>query len=179
MICATCPNPITARSKSGMCRSCCARKIALSMVGNPEIQAKRTESQKRFLADPEKRAKHVERLKLHHASMTDAEREKRRLWGVHLAETYLTRPDIVARRQAPETRAAIGRKQSERRLAWCPPERRGEYMGLLMNRHFPAAEARRIIEADIPGTVEHARRMIANNLDAARMREERRKAQEY
>lgn len=179
MICANCPQPITPRSKSGLCRSCCARKIALAMRGDPEIQRRRNDAVKRHLAIPENRQRRVKQLRERHANMSEAEREKRKAWGEHLHREYLSRPDVVAKRTSPETLARIGRANTDRKLAWCPPERRDEYRHLLMNRHFPAAEARRIIEAEIPGTVEHARRTIANHIDVARIREERRKREAY
>lgn len=65
----------------------------------------------------------------------------------------------------------------DRLLSWCPAERRAEYTNL--RKYHGAVEARRIIEAEVPGTLEHARRTIANNNDIMRIREERRRAQAY
>lgn len=44
---------------------------------------------------------------------------------------------------------------------------------------FAQAERREIILADVPGTVEHARRTVRNHQDAQRIRAEREKAQAY
>ena len=45
-----------------------------------------------------------------------------------------------------QERKAVGRLQSDRRLAWCPAEYRDLYMHLLKKKHVPAAEARRLVE---------------------------------
>ncbi|MBV8971313.1 MAG: hypothetical protein JO290_03365 [Sphingomonadaceae bacterium] len=43
----------------------------------------------------------------------------------------------------------MGRASIAQRLAWCPPDRVPEYHRLVRSKRMPAAEARRLIEADI------------------------------
>lgn len=63
-------------------------------------------------------------------------------------------------------------------LGWCPDELLPLYRDL-RDRKGMGSSARAIIEPMIPGTIEHARRTIANNNDIMRIKEERRKAQAY
>lgn len=165
MICLSCPNPITARSKSGLCRPCCARRNALAMNRNPAFMASVKAGVARYFADPENRARRSRDLRARFERMTPAEMEERREWGRHLHREYLMRPDIIAKRNAPEVRAIIAQKNTDRALAWCPPDRRAEYFNLIAKK-FKSAEARAIIEETIPGTVAYARRHIANANDA-------------
>lgn len=62
-------------------------------------------------------------------------------------------------------------------LSWLPADRRADYDALRLK--VGAKEARRILEAEIPSTVEHARRQIANFNIAQRLRRERERQQEY
>lgn len=61
--------------------------------------------------------------------------------------------------------------------SWCPDERWEEYQALRIK--IGAPEARRIIEAEIPGTTEHARILIANITVAMQLKQERERGQAY
>ena len=61
--------------------------------------------------------------------------------------------------------------------SWCPQDRWQEYETLRLK--VGASEARRIIEAEIPGTVEHARRTIASVTIGMLLKQERERAQAY
>ncbi len=105
--------------------------------------------------------------------------ERKREHGRRQYRDCLSRPDVLAKNRAPEVRKAAGRKTSETRMAWCPPELRAEYRTLIHSKLIPAAEARRIIEAEIAGTLEHGRRELASNVLNLQLQHERRIAEEY
>ena len=111
--------------------------------------------------------------------MSDADRERLREHGRCLVRDYLSRPEIHARSQTPDARARAIAVTDRVKFAWCPPELRPAYHSLIREKRIPAAEARRIIEAEIAGTTEHARREIASRDLATRLREERRQMEAY
>lgn len=121
-----CGNAISPRSTTGRCRSC-GRKAA----DTPEVRARIAASNRATLAN-----------------MSEGERERRRQHARWMRENHLTR-DAWEKSQRPEVRASVGRQNTERRIGWCPPERREEYFRLQANKRMTAAEARECIEADI------------------------------
>ncbi|MAO03592.1 MAG: hypothetical protein CL804_03555 [Citromicrobium sp.] len=134
--CKTCEKELSAGNKSGYCR----KHVAAHNAKNPEIGAKISEGIKRALeGNPERLAQ----LRYRAAKLSN-------------------RPDVVQRRterfrkdqvwklgfaasRDPEVRARAGRTLSERRLAWCAPHLRAEYLELVCDRGVPAAEAKIII----------------------------------
>ena len=73
----------------------------------------------------------------------------KRASGRRLQAQYRTSPDAQAKRLAAMD--GVGEKISDYRLAWCPREYRDAYRAL-REKDVPAPEARRMIEAEIPGT---------------------------
>jgi hypothetical protein len=71
------------------------------------------------------------------------------------------------------------RVASRARLSWCPPEYLADYRRMTRIGGFRAQEARAVIEAELPGTRAHARRLIANTNFAMRLKQEREQAQAY
>jgi hypothetical protein len=140
------------------CRRCSARRLN----SDPGILARREAGQQAFFADPATKAALAARIGRYIANMPDDDRERRRRHGQQMAREAFRRPDAVAKNLSPEVRARAGAKRSSTVLAWCPDERRAEYRALV-RKGFTAGEARRAIEADIPGTKEHARREVAQN----------------
>ena len=175
MICRTCPATLGPKNKSGFCRSCLAR----SLNADPAMVAKRKAAQAVYHARPEVKQGCRDRLATYLANMPESDRKRRAERGKWLAAHVLSRPDVVAATLAPETRRRAGQSRTETLLAWCPPEKRDAYRALTRGGNVSAAEARRMIEAEIPGTVEHARRQIHNVTVAQRIRAEREKAQAY
>lgn len=173
-ICATggCGATIGARGKTGMCRPCA---IAANHA-DPGYRARLRAGQQRFLADEAAvQARDAARnagAARYREGMTPEQRQKVKAHGQWLYRTHASRPEVFARSQTPEARAQAAARCSETVLGWCPPDRREEYRRLVLRR-IPAAEARRIIEAEIPGTREHAQREIASVELAARLRRER------
>jgi hypothetical protein len=123
---------------------------------------------------PEHRAKiSASRYRLEEERKDDPEwQAMRRAGGDRLRSIYLASPEVQERRAAGT--AAVMRF---RFLQWCPEERRAEYQ--ILRKKVGAAEARRIIEADIPGTAEHARRQVANNALNMRLKHERQQMDAY
>lgn len=79
-------------------------------------------------ADPAYRAAQVERGRIAHRN-------------------NLSRPDVVAKRQAPALRKLVGAKRTATTLAAIPAHLRSEYRWLKKVHGFHAAEAREIILA--------------------------------
>lgn len=110
--------------------------------------------------------------------MPEAELERRRANGRRLAREVLSRPEVKAKAASAEVRARAGRAKTETMLGWCPPALRESYRHLL-KKGYLAADARRIIEAEIPETAAHTKRVLANHRDVQRIRAEREQAQAY
>jgi hypothetical protein len=172
-ICASCTNPITRHSKTGRCRGCVLRDAK----ADPVREARRISALGAALRTPEARAaKSVARKRI------EAERADDPAWiaykiesGKRVRAAYDASPEAQAKNLA--TRATVGDKIRAKWLGWCPPERWAEYQAL--RRKVGAEEARRAIEAEIVGTTEHARRVVANNAFAMQLRHERELAQRY
>ncbi|WP_156679375.1 hypothetical protein [Sphingomonas profundi] len=111
--------------------------------------------------------------------MTDEQRDRLREKGRRLVRDFLSQPEIHARSQTPEARSAAVASTDRAKFGWCPPELRPAYHRLVRTKRIPAAEARRIIEAEIAGTIEHARREIASRDLAVRLRQERQRREAY
>jgi hypothetical protein len=109
--------------------------------------------------------------------MGDEEKERRKARGYELATTALRSPEAIAKRLDKASQA--GRKRSQTLLAGIPEDRWPDYRRLMNKGHMTAREARRMILEETPGTVEHARRSIANATDAMRIRHERDLASRY
>jgi hypothetical protein len=159
----------------------CRRCSIMRVVQDPALEAKRREKLREKHEDPAFRAEHCARLRktVAKVSRDPAFIERRRRNGQRLHRDFLSKPESVARNRSPEVRKAAGRKTSEKRLGWCPPELRDEYRSLVRNKTIPAAEARRIIEARIPGTAEHGRIEVANHALRMQLKHERDKAEAY
>lgn len=172
--CSNCPATLGPKNKSGRCRACCAR----AMNADPEMQARRVAALAAYHATPEAKKGARRRMIAFNRNVPEDVRRRRSEHGRWLAANVLTRPDVRAKAQTPEARRQRGQSNTETRLGWCPPERRDEYRALVRT-NIGAAEARRIIEAEVHGTLEHGRRLIANITDAQRIRRERERQQEY
>jgi hypothetical protein len=170
--CSDCPAPIS-RSSRGRCRPCAAAYVN----GCPEIARRRRAALAAKFADPSFRAEQAARLAV--SASTPRAIRLRRERGKEQAREVLFRPDVRAHTMRPEARARAGRSVSERALGWCPVARREEYRHLVRDKRIPAAEARAIILAELPGSVEHARRQIANRELVGRLRHERQVEEAY
>ena len=148
------------------------------MNSDPEIRARTAIARAEYLARPETKEKLRLRIGAYIAGMPEEERQRRREHGIRLYHTRLNTPEVRAKSNAPEARAQAGRARSDTVLAWCPPELRDAYRALT-RKGVKTADARRAIEAEIPGTPEHARRAIANHQAAQRLRAEREREQAY
>jgi hypothetical protein len=177
--CSQCGAKITRLSKSGLCRP---HAIA-QMHADPAYRARRMAGLAAHFAKPGVReawGRHLAAgLAVHRETMSDDERQRRREHGEMLIRKYLSRPDIRARALAPDARAKAVAGYVERRMGWCPADLREQYRDLVIRKKYTAAEARAIIEQQIPGTAEHARREIASTELASRLRHERSLAEAY
>jgi hypothetical protein len=159
----------------------CRRCSILRVKADPALDAKRRAGVDALFADPAYVAEHRVRLQANvaKASQDPAFIERRRAHGRRQYAECLSRPEVQAKAHGPEARKRAGRATSETRLAWCPTELRAEYRRLIRSKLIPAAEARRIIEAEIAGTVEQGRRELASNILNLRLKREREKREAY
>lgn len=134
---------------------------------DPEFREKRARAfRDRLENDPDFRAAHCGRGASHLASW-------RADPGNRPGANARSRANL-AKANTPEGIAERTEKVRELRLAGIPRHRWDEYR--VLARRMPAAEARRIILDD---EREQARRAVENRLIAARLRNERQKAQAY
>ncbi len=139
MTACACGNPLGSKNKTGLCRSCRMKNLR----ADPAYEARRAEAFRKALAtNPELKTRHVERSR---ASLA--------LWR--------NTPEGLAKIQANARKATIASNLPEARLrraaacrhtrtGWCPDDRRDDY--LKMRRNVGAAEAKRMILADIAAT---------------------------
>jgi len=175
--CTTCPKTLGLKNKSGFCQSCNGRRTALMLHADPVMRERRREGVSRHFAVPGNGMRRTEQLRARIATMPQEEREARAAWGRKLQRDVLSRPDVIAKRNAPASRAKAAEKRVDRALAWCPPRLRGQYRDLIYRKHFSATEARAALEPEIPGTAAHTARVIANFTDVQRLRAEREQTQ--
>ena len=142
--CTDCGVAISRQSRTGRCH----RHAMRALHADPAYQANRRSGLARHFADPAARSAAGARLRMHNANMSVAEIERRREHGRWLAREILT-PERRAKAQTPEARERSAAKCVERRLGWCPPDRRDQYRDLVRCKRYSAAEARAMIEADI------------------------------
>lgn len=147
--CIDCAKTLGAKNKSGRCRSCIARNLS----AQPDWAEKQRAGIRRRFAEPGYLDAHVARLKAAVSNLTPEQVERRRQHGRRMVQQTLQAPAVLARSQAPETRARAGAKRSETVLAWCPPEWRDKYRDL-KKRGRRAADAKRIVLDLIAGKPE-------------------------
>jgi hypothetical protein len=177
-LCSDCPKTLGPKNASGRCRSCLARANNAS----PATTEKRKAAIRARFNDPAVVEDHRARLARYMRDMPEADREARRANGRRLYREVLSQPDVAARalatRSAPETRKRQGLTHSDTMLPWCPREFRQLYRDLRA-KGLSVAEARDVVELEIPGSAAHGRRIVANHQDAQRIRHERDVAQSY
>lgn len=142
--CAGCGKPITAKAKTGRCRVC--KNHFLN--SQPDFKAARAAGNRKKWEDPDFREKMRDVCKeIGKANRTDP---------VRRAKLVEIGKNSVARLHSPENRAKvrakqdiIARKISERAMAWCPVEYRESYRHLTLRKNIVAADARKIILAQV------------------------------
>lgn len=159
-------SPSCRRAPSGYCRRC----AAIAKNKTPEMRAAASRAMAAKHRDPEFQA----------ANERGRAKTKAKLKALYMG------PDARARL---ESAAKVGRARSlvlrgqtgfvSSRLGWLPAEFVDEYRCLRRRHRLLASEARRIIEAEIPGTAEHAKRAVASSAAAMRLKHEREVGQRY
>lgn len=171
------PHACTAAKPTTHCRRCSIMRVQ----SDPDMEARRRAGIATLFSDPSYVEEHRARLrKTIAAKLTDpAFVERKREHGRRQYRDCLNRPDVRAKAHSPEARQKAGRATHETRMAWCPPELRADYRRLIRSKLIPAAEARKIIEAEIAGTAEHGKREVASNSLRMQLRHERQKREAY
>lgn len=139
----TCPHPKS--RKATRCRAC---QIA-HLNSDPQVIANRNAAIVQRFSDPVVRDQARTRVRaLTAAKLADPEQyERLREHGRRIYRDVLSRPDVIAKCQAPEVRARAGRKRTATVLGDIPPRLRAEYRRLKATKLIPAAEAKAIILA--------------------------------
>lgn len=141
--CSDCATAITRHSKTGRCKPCATR---LSRQ-DPAFEERRLAGLRKTFATPEYRAqKRTERQR------TEIARKDDPVWqaykqasGKRLRADFDAHPDAKAKSLA--RRGDVGKLLTERRIGWCPVERRDQYQQL--RKKVGVREARRMIEAEM------------------------------
>jgi hypothetical protein len=167
--CSDCPAPISRYSK-GRCRPC----SLLRTRTDPAIIEKRLARLRETVTTDEHRAKiRRARFKIEAERANDPAWQAMRLaGGVRIQKAYLASPEAQRKRAENHAKSA-----ARVQIPWCPDERRGEYR--ILRKKVGANEARRIIEADIPGTAEHACRAVHQSALNMQLKHERELASRY
>jgi len=170
-----CGATISPQSKKGWCKRCAAR----ALNADPEIRARKKAALARYYAQPGVREERAAKIAAYNRNSSPERRAMLREHGLRMFERHLSNPANAAKANSPEAKARAAAAQIDTKLAWCPPERRDEYRRLCASQRLSAAEARRVIEAEIPGTLEHGRRQVANNILKQKLRHERARLDAY
>lgn len=136
-----CGTSLGLKNKSGLCRSCIAKRHN----ADPEMQARRKAAIQERFKDPAVRAAYARRIGEHVANMSDEERAARREHGRWMYRNYLSQPDVVAKTSSKDARRRAGISRSDTVLAWCPPAYREQYRALKASGAVKAAEAKVMI----------------------------------
>ena len=167
--CLDCPATITERSK-GRCRACTIREISK----RPGLAKARGEKTRATRMKPEVHEKHrLATIAGKQAELADpARREAYRQQGRDFGKQNFWQFGDEAAQEAG--RLAVKRAWR----AWCPEEYwsladKMKATGIMLD------ERKAIILAEVEGTPEHARRTVANHIDAQRIRHERDRLQAY
>ncbi|WP_066703908.1 hypothetical protein [Sphingobium amiense] len=117
------------------------------MATDPEIQRRRREGIARHHAKPGVKLEYRERMRkvMEKVKADPALMEKRREHGRWLHANVLTRPDVVEKTLAPETREKRAATLSATRMRDIPGAYRDEYRRLVASKKATAAEAKAII----------------------------------
>ncbi|WP_313230202.1 hypothetical protein [Sphingobium yanoikuyae] len=132
------------RSKGAKrCKPCSAKHMAT----DPEIQRRRREGIRRHNAKPGVLLAQREMLRktMERVRATPEHQAMLRAHGERLYREVLTRPDVVAKIKAPETKAKRNATLSSTRLRDIPASMRAEYRLLRRGKNLTAAEAKAII----------------------------------
>lgn len=151
----SCGKDITDDNVTGFCGPCNLRSPITEARRQAALRAK-------WENDPAWRAEVRARMK---KVGTEAGRDpvltaRRREHGKIQYATYLNTPEVRAKVKA--TRPMVGKKIRDKKLAWCPPAYRDEYLFLLKNKKVRKAEAKEMILATIDLDKERRERARAN-----------------
>jgi hypothetical protein len=173
-----CGKSLPATNKGGMCRSCAAKRLN----SDPEIVARRKAAIQRYFTVPGVREAHAARLRHYLANMPEDHRQRRSERAMAVFERFLKTPEAQERgriaRLDPDYRKRRGLSVSRSRLPWCPVDLIPLYQDLT-RKGMLAADAREVMQSMIPGTVEHARRSVANAETVMLIKRERDIASRY
>lgn len=146
-ICSGCPTTIRDDNISGRCKPCA------TAFNNrlPETIEKRRTGWRKRLENPQHYADLCLTAKINsrRAMQDPVKRAKAQERARKIYTEYLATPEMRARLNSPELRARRGRKVSEHRMSWCPPEYRALYYEIRRKIAGPASEARAAVFTQI------------------------------
>lgn len=136
-----CGTPVSDESKTGNCLRCNLRK----MNTDPVLKEQRAEAFRRKLRDDpaemERRRMQIKINRRNGMKSPVAQANRRRAAMQNLEKAYA--PEARAK-QLASIPAAV-RKGWDKKLSWCPKERRAEYHALIRRGHKTSGEAKQII----------------------------------
>lgn len=165
--CSECGTSIDRRVKSGLCKVCvrkpcgdcgatlgpknrsgyCSRCNTARLNADPEFSQLRLNGIRRKWEDPdflEAQRRRCQRMGQKFGIDPDM-RARRVAWGKFAYASWLSKPEI---RERANTSPLRGKKVSEARMGWCPPEMRERYRYLTHSKKMLAADARKVIELE-------------------------------
>lgn len=132
--CKQCAGSLSASNKSGYCKTC--------VWTAPEMKERRLAGlRKAYRERPEIGEAARDRIVAATQTPEHAERGRR-----FMLEKQIWKKSKIGFHPGCERAKRIGQTLSNTRLSWCPPHLRADYLNLVNNKKFRAAEARELIE---------------------------------
>ena len=138
MACSACEGPISKTSRSGLCRACFNKKIG----ADPEVARRKSESLKRYCANPANAAAMRERGQ--RAAAKRLSDPVHLAWAQDFMRNVVQPLSMTPEELAKGHRSAAAKLSTEKRMAWCPVEYRDAYRALIRTG-IKMAEARPMI----------------------------------
>ena len=123
--CSVCEGPISKTSRSGLCRACFNKKIG----ADPEVARRKSESLKRYCADPANAAAMRERGQ--RAAAKRLSDPVHLAWAQDFMRNVVQPLSMTPEELAKGHRSAAAKLSTEKRMAWCPVEYRDAYRALI------------------------------------------------
>jgi len=149
--CATCGDELGRNNKHGYCR----RHLAAAIMQRPNVREKQREGVRRKIAADPVYLESLRKRAAEHARKPETMEQRTR----YFRENRVWELGTAAQPAGSEARKRAGRTISAKRLAWCPPYLRKQYLTLIRN-HYGQEEARRIVLDQEAADIERMRRKM-------------------
>jgi hypothetical protein len=150
--CTTCAAELSARNKSGYCK----RHVSAANAADPAWREKQRAGAIRAVRDNPERLAQLRKGIVAAGKLPQAVAARRK----RCIEERLWERGHQALQADRSHWARGGRRGSETKLAWCPPELRDEYRKMTISYRYSAAESRKMIEDHHEVAMERWRRSV-------------------